>query len=43
MRKEAVLGRGTHLTVYLTRRVKANHVDDYGQESGHAREGVDLL
>jgi hypothetical protein len=36
------VGHGAHLTVYWGRSIKADHVENYGQKSGHARKGVDL-
>jgi len=42
MRKKVDMGRAAHLAVYLTRGVKADHIKNYSQKSGHARQGVAL-
>ncbi len=36
------VGQWAHLTMYWHCRIKADHVEDYGQKSGYARNGVDL-
>jgi hypothetical protein len=42
MKEKVDVGRGAHLAVYLTRGVKVDHINDYSQKSGHARQGVAL-
>ena len=36
------MGHRTHLTVYWDCGIKADHVENYGQKGGHARQGVNL-
>jgi hypothetical protein len=36
------VGHGTHLTVYRGCGVEADHVENYGQKGGQARNGVNL-
>jgi hypothetical protein len=39
---ESDVGYGTYLAVYLGCGIEADHVEDYSQKGGDAREGVDL-
>jgi hypothetical protein len=34
--------RALHLAVYLMRSVKTDHMNNYSQKSGHARQGIAL-
>jgi hypothetical protein len=36
------VGHGTHLTVYWGRSIKDDHVENYGQNGGQARDRVNL-
>jgi hypothetical protein len=36
------VGHGTHLTVYWSCSVKADHVENYGQKGGQTRNRVNL-